>query len=277
MKKNYILLFLSVLFVYTTNAQTTLTNNVGSTIVPGASVSCPSGSNSFARQFALADFGIAGDFELTTGQFGIETISGAARSITVNVYTSDGNFPASYPGTLLGTQLVNVPATTADESVISYSFSTPITVAGTVSHIVVELVQAASDASSLFIGATAEQTAIGYLRSAPCGLTTYGDPATLGFPSAKFFITVSGNLLSIKDFSLDNSISIHPNPTNDVINLSVSKSVNINSVELYNIIGKLVLKTDNAKSLDLSHLESGVYLLKVSTDLGSLTKKVIRN
>ncbi|RCU57296.1 T9SS type A sorting domain-containing protein [Oceanihabitans sediminis] len=34
---------------------------------------------------------------------------------------------------------------------------------------------------------------------------------------------------------------------------------------------------DNWFSLDLSNLKSGIYMLKITTDQGSITKKVIRS
>ncbi|GGG59258.1 T9SS type A sorting domain-containing protein [Bizionia arctica] len=278
MKKNYILLLLlSILFVYTTNAQITLSNNVGSTIIPGASVSCPGGDNHFARQFTLADFGVTGEFQLTSGEFGIETINGIERNITVNVYSSDGNFPTSLPGALLGTQVVNVPATTPAASVISYSFTTPITLATTETYIVVELVQGVTDATALYIGATAEQTSIAYLKSDACSLDTYGNPADLGdFPGAFFYIVVSGDILGIEEFGL-NSLSIFPNPVNNVINIESPNAIKVNNAIIYSITGQVVLEVQNRTKLDVSNLNSGIYLLKIETDNGSITRKIIKN
>ncbi len=73
------------------------------------------------------------------------------------------------------------------------------------------------------------------------------------------------------------SINIYPNPTSKYINVTASTAVN--SAELYSINGALLLteKNPNAVSqIDISSLEVGMYILKIATDKGTSTFKVIK-
>ncbi len=85
--------------------------------------------------------------------------------------------------------------------------------------------------------------------------------------------------VGIDDISLeDNSITLYPNPTNSEINIS-SESL-INSIEIYNSLGqKVYTETINSKekTIDVSSLPSGVYVLGAKTDDGIMRKKIIKN
>ena len=78
------------------------------------------------------------------------------------------------------------------------------------------------------------------------------------------------------DFSVDN-FKVFPNPVE--VNLSVQSSTPIDVLEIYDVAGKLILKTTpNAISpiIDMSPFNSGVYLVKVSIDGASKTVKIIK-
>ena len=86
-------------------------------------------------------------------------------------------------------------------------------------------------------------------------------------------IGFNNSALSISDF--DNiEFYIHPNPVSDLIYIHglVSKDVII-----YSILGKKVLKTSNQNTIDVSSLSKGVYFIKVSDGVNTLTKKFIKN
>ena len=66
-------------------------------------------------------------------------------------------------------------------------------------------------------------------------------------------------------------IQVWPNPTNGVLHIAAD---DINKVEIRNLLGQLVLRTENEADIDLSGLEDGVYFLMVSDKNGrnSVTK-----
>jgi OOP family OmpA-OmpF porin len=76
------------------------------------------------------------------------------------------------------------------------------------------------------------------------------------------------------------SIEVYPNPANDVINFKFSDANTKRKIELYNKIGELVLSEDAPTQnslLNIHHLQSGVYFVKVSYANGmSVVKKVVK-
>jgi hypothetical protein len=73
--------------------------------------------------------------------------------------------------------------------------------------------------------------------------------------------------------------SVSPNPTKDIVNVS-NTSVLINSIEVTDLNGRVV-KTVNSidasnAQVNISDLSSGVYMMKIVSDQGISTKKVIK-
>ncbi|MFP4846556.1 T9SS type A sorting domain-containing protein [Winogradskyella sp. PE311] len=90
-------------------------------------------------------------------------------------------------------------------------------------------------------------------------------------PSAN---SIQFSTLSIDDsFAFDNSISIYPNPSKNIV--TINTKLDINAVELYDITGKLIGKHQN-NTLDISHLDSGIYLIKINVDNTTITKRLIK-
>ena len=86
----------------------------------------------------------------------------------------------------------------------------------------------------------------------------------------------SGNIAS-NDIDVEKKLSIHPNPTNSLINIYVNDTISIQSVSIYNSIGTLVFETSsNLKKINIENFTHGVYLLKIDTNEGSIVKKIIK-
>jgi len=87
-------------------------------------------------------------------------------------------------------------------------------------------------------------------------------------------------LIGVPDFTALDSISIFPNPAKDNITISKNKAITLKTIEVYNLLGALVKTVDaennlNDISLDLSALNKGLYLLKLSDENGNTkTKKL---
>ncbi|WP_223033165.1 T9SS type A sorting domain-containing protein [Hanstruepera marina] len=107
---------------------------------------------------------------------------------------------------------------------------------------------------------------------------------TVDFGSATCEYTsgdLTGETLSRESFeSVINSLVVFPNPVlnNGNVNIVFGKNISAN-IELYAVTGKLILKDSitnlSRKQLSLSNIPNGVYLLKISTDTTSVTKKLI--
>lgn len=101
------------------------------------------------------------------------------------------------------------------------------------------------------------------------------DPAFVESSMVIDYVRVYQNSgLSITEETFANLINISPNPTSDYINIASEKT--IDSVQLYNTIGQLILDEKlNTKTLNVKHMKSGIYILKLYSGNLSTTKKVI--
>ena len=93
-------------------------------------------------------------------------------------------------------------------------------------------------------------------------------------------VTLENVILGNNDNQFAENFSIYPNPTSNIITVS-SIDNSISTIEIYNILGKEILKinTNNSNQLevDLSNLSSGIYLFKIVDSSGKSTlKKVIK-
>lgn len=81
---------------------------------------------------------------------------------------------------------------------------------------------------------------------------------------------ITQNTLNTKQIEALKASTIYPNPTNGIIHIK-GTGIDIKSVEVYNVLGSLVGKTT-----DLTNLVRGVYFLKMNTEGGSVTKRIIK-
>jgi hypothetical protein len=79
--------------------------------------------------------------------------------------------------------------------------------------------------------------------------------------------------------SVISNLIIYPNPTTDSFKIS-SEIITLNdfTIQVFNILGKKVLEklNSNSRTVDISFLESGIYLLKISKDNQHKTLKLIK-
>ena len=71
-------------------------------------------------------------------------------------------------------------------------------------------------------------------------------------------------------------VSVYPNPTNGVVNISNAQGSE-NEIQVLDITGKVVIaKTvSTSTSFDLSQFGTGVYIVKVSNENGQLVERVV--
>lgn len=84
--------------------------------------------------------------------------------------------------------------------------------------------------------------------------------------------------LGIDENQIDNSVKIYPNPTSNFIQIEANN--NIRSIQLFDVQGRILIAkiSDNLyASIDISTHQKGVYFLKVKTDNGIKTQKIVKN
>ena len=83
---------------------------------------------------------------------------------------------------------------------------------------------------------------------------------------------VFDNTLGTADFGYaNNTISLYPNPAQEVLNISSSNS--ITKIEVYDLLGKKVASNDNASNVNVADLEKGAYIVIVEQENGSVVAK----
>ncbi|MDD4529330.1 MAG: T9SS type A sorting domain-containing protein, partial [Bacteroidales bacterium] len=85
-------------------------------------------------------------------------------------------------------------------------------------------------------------------------------------------------LMGVENISEDNSITLYPNPTSKDVNIS-SENI-INSIEVFNSFGQRVYQEETKakdKTIEISSLSKGVYIIVANTDKGYIRKKLIKN
>lgn len=93
----------------------------------------------------------------------------------------------------------------------------------------------------------------------------------------RYVTDVAGATLSVDSFELSN-FSVFPNPTSTgFVNIKTTSNEAVN-VTVFNILGKQVISQElTNKKLDVSNLNSGVYLVKLTQNGNSTTKKLVIN
>ncbi len=85
-------------------------------------------------------------------------------------------------------------------------------------------------------------------------------------------------ILTTNEFDLnDYKFYISPNPVRDKLNIIIQDVSIIYSIKIYNVLGKIVLEEKKkVNQIDVSNLKSGLLFLKIETDRGFITKKIIK-
>lgn len=123
------------------------------------------------------------------------------------------------------------------------------------------------------------------------GLTKTYKYSNFNFSGNDFGIKIQGNCVSyqlswsvddstlnIENYNLDNLIKLYPNPVSDYFNITINNNLNIEKVEFIGITGKLIKETNFINnSISIQNLKNGIYFVKIYSDKGIITKKIIKS
>lgn len=85
---------------------------------------------------------------------------------------------------------------------------------------------------------------------------------------------------SLKNEAFDVAgFSVYPNPVNDTFTIQNGNNIAISGLTISDINGRTVktLNLNSLENINISDLNSGVYFLNITSDIGSATKKIIKN
>jgi hypothetical protein len=123
----------------------------------------------------------------------------------------------------------------------------------------------------------------GYTITGLTGSTTYeiqvqancGDGNVSDW-SASLFVTTKN--VGISSW-LENSVALYPNPAKEYVDIRVDGDVNVTSMEVYDVYGKLintVIVVENPTRINVSNLANGMYFVRVNTEAGAVTKTFVK-
>ncbi|ESU21184.1 hypothetical protein FEDK69T_25510 [Flavobacterium enshiense DK69] len=99
------------------------------------------------------------------------------------------------------------------------------------------------------------------------------------FPIVTNTATTTIQALSTQDFGFGQYFTLYPTPVKDVLNIETKQTIEVNSINIYNQLGQLVLVVPNAQNVskvDVSNLASGNYFIKINSDKGTSNTKFIK-
>ena len=123
----------------------------------------------------------------------------------------------------------------------------------------------------------------GYTITGLTGSTTYeiqvqancGDGNASDW-SASLFVTTKN--VGINSW-LENSVNLYPNPAKEYVDIRINGDVNVTSMEVYDVYGKLLNAmnvVENPTRINVSNLANGMYFVRVNTEAGAVTKTFVK-
>ena len=116
----------------------------------------------------------------------------------------------------------------------------------------------------------------------PTRTTTYTLTATRGGITNSDTVVVTVENCSVSNVISSNEFTVYPNPSNGILNIKIKNDYDTLNLNIYNINGSIVYKSDIKetnnelfKTVDLSSLTKGIYIVRVYNSNYSKTKKVL--
>tara|TARA_R110002072_G_scaffold14272_2_gene59425 strand:+ start:135466 stop:137091 length:1626 start_codon:yes stop_codon:yes gene_type:complete len=81
--------------------------------------------------------------------------------------------------------------------------------------------------------------------------------------------------LSVPAFNLEEAVTVFPNPVSETLTISMASTFNYIKSEVYSVGGQKLLET-SGKQIWMGDLSAGIYFVKVISEEGSITKKIIK-
>lgn len=265
MKKFYILLFASIFQL--SNAQTTIfSENMGA---PTATVAIS--ANTFQNATPITFSGTA-DVRITTPSIGYTGASGngsifVGATIPSQTFLIEGINTTNYSN--IEMSFGHYKSTNAGSNELTVEVSsdgtnwTPLTYS-----------RATGTATSNWILITPTGTipATSNLRIKFTNPTNSGTALSVGFRVDD--VKLTGTSLSVKDNAIA-GLKVYPNPVTNGKFFIATDSNTEKTVAIFDVLGKQVVNTKVLETVNVSNLKSGVYIIKITEESKTATRKLV--
>ena len=94
-------------------------------------------------------------------------------------------------------------------------------------------------------------------------------------------LTVINETLSVDSIELSESLILYPNPVEDIFTLKKTNSIQLVNAQITDLRGSVIHdiqlgQMGEQQSFDLSSLSSGIYFIKINSELGHLVKRLVK-
>ena len=76
---------------------------------------------------------------------------------------------------------------------------------------------------------------------------------------------------------IQSKVSLSPNPVKDFINIKLSNGLELENIIVYSITGQEVYNTSSSKTINVSNLNAGIYIVEFKTNQGLIVKRIVKN
>jgi hypothetical protein len=111
------------------------------------------------------------------------------------------------------------------------------------------------------------------INATASGAATGADTSVFGW-TAYAGLDDKQDTLSFEEIVNDSSLILYPNPFYSEINILTSKDVR--NISVFNVLGQAVKSVNNAKTIDVSDINKGIYIIQVSGDNFQTTHKMMK-
>ena len=86
--------------------------------------------------------------------------------------------------------------------------------------------------------------------------------------------------IGLDEHSLAGKVELFPNPVNEVLRISLNEELNLQSVDVMDLTGRMIRNIplqEGQTEVELSDLTTGAYIIRLEAEEGTLTKKILKN
>lgn len=230
------------------------------------------GTSTSRNTFGAYIFNAAGDRVLAGF-----TVRAATRELVLVAYsTPTGSTVNNWSYSLAAAPGIQIPANTFSRIGISYNVTTRlVTIKGPGIAATGLTLTGSSTATP-----PAEVDFIAFSGNTTAAPNT--SSATMVMDNLTVRASATDTLLDNASFEGETTIfSVSPNPAKDLITISNTENISVNSISITDLNGRIVKQNTYSNEtnvqVNISDLSSGVYMMNITSDKGSVTKKIIKN